>query len=256
MVGEGLHSSHSARKFPAGIPQGGLRVNFPVACQVHEGKEKVAELRGESRFGGTCPDQFADFLVNLRRDSPAGIRPIKACPGSTSLEVLGVKQCGKMAGDAVEAALAGGLFLLLELVPATEDLRGVSQLFPAKDVGMPADQFFRQFPGHSAEIEGFSFPGQLGVKKDVKEDIPQFFPEGMIIPLVDGLEELVYLLQNHGTERAMGLLPVPRASPRATQSCHDLGEVPGFAHPSPLRAARRFVEPERDEPCFPVTMAP
>ncbi|NDD57611.1 MAG: XRE family transcriptional regulator, partial [Verrucomicrobia bacterium] len=37
-----------------------------MACQVHEGKEKVAELRGESRLGGACPDQFADFLTSMK----------------------------------------------------------------------------------------------------------------------------------------------------------------------------------------------
>lgn len=36
--------------------------------------------------------------------------------------------------------------------------------------------------------------GELGVKKEVKEDIAEFFLEGVVIPLVDGFEEFVDFL--------------------------------------------------------------
>jgi len=132
-------------------------------------------------------------------------------------------------------------------VPAAENLGGVAQFFPAKDVGMPADELFGQLASHGLKIKGSALPGQLGVEEDMQQDVSQFLFEGMVIALVDGFEKLIDLLQNHGPKGAVGLFPVPRAAPGSAQAGHDAGEGLGFAHRSGLRAPRRFVEPERDE---------
>ncbi len=175
------------------------------------------------------------------------MRPVETGAGGAALKVLGIEQGRKGPRDSVEATFAGGLFLLLELVPAAEDLGRVAQLFPAKDMGVAADELFGQLPRHGLKIKGPALPGQLGVEENVQQDVSQFFFEGMVIALVDGFEKLVYLLQNHGPKRTVGLFPVPRAAPGPAQAGHDAGEGLGFTHRSGLRAPRRFVEPERDE---------
>ena len=108
------------------------------------------------------------------------------------------------------------------------------------------DEFVGQLPGHGLKIKGLSFARQLGVEKDVEENVPQFLLEGVVVSLVDSLEQFVDLLEDHGAEGAVGLLAIPRATPRSPQAGHDAGEGFGCAHPSPLRGGPRFVEPERD----------
>jgi hypothetical protein len=64
------------------------------------------------------------------------------------LKVLGVEEGGEMAGNPVEGAFAGGFFFLLELVPSLEDLGGGGDPFFSENMGVPTDQFFRQFSGN------------------------------------------------------------------------------------------------------------
>jgi hypothetical protein len=112
-------------------------------------------------------------------------------------------------------------FFLLELMPAFEDLGGGDDSFFAKNMGVTTDKFFGQLLGDCPEVEGFTFPGKLGMKDNVEEHIAKLLPKGVIIPFIDGFQEFVNFLQNHGAQGAVGLFAIPRASVGASQAGHD-----------------------------------
>lgn len=242
-----LHFADPVVEAAGGFAQSGLGIHLSVSGKVDQGEQNISEFTGKSGALGSGLGKFPKFLPNLGRNTLFGVGPIKTGPGCPPLEVLGVEQGGEPLGNPVQTALARRFFLLLQLVPASENLGGIPEFFPAKDMRMAAHELFGQFPGHGLKIESFSFPRQLGVKKNVKKDIAQLLLEGVVITLIDGLEQLVHLLQDHGAEGAMGLFPVPGTTPGTTQSGHDPRQGFGFVHVSALRGPRRFVEPERDE---------
>jgi len=218
-----------------------------MASEVHQGKKDIPQFPGKRGTRGLGLGELADFFPYLGRNALFWIRPVETGPGRPFLEILGVEQGREAPGNAVQTAFAGGLFLLLELVPASQHLGWIPKLFAAKDMGMPANQLISQLAGNRLKVKRFPLLCQLGVKKDVEKDIPQLLLESMAVSLVDRFEQLVDLLENHGLEGAVRLLAVPRAATRAAQLGHDPGERLGFAHASALRGLGRFVQPERDE---------
>ena len=107
-------------------------------------------------------------------------------------------------------------------MPTLEDLLGGNEPLFAKNVGMAADQFFGQSLGDLAKIEGTALLGQLGMENKVKKDVPKFLLEGVIVLLVDGLQQLVHLIQHHGSEGLVRLFSVPWTALGATKASHDL----------------------------------
>ena len=81
----------------------------------------------------------------------------------------------------------------------------------------------------------------------MEEDIAELFLEGVVIAFVDGFEEFVDFLQNHGAEGAVGLFAVPGATAGTSEASHDLGESTDFAHLLGIRSRGAFVESWRDE---------
>ena len=81
----------------------------------------------------------------------------------------------------------------------------------------------------------------------MEKNIAELFLEGVVIAFVDGFEEFVDFLQNHGAEGAVGLFAVPGATAGTAEAGHDLGEGTDFAHPLGIRSGGAFVESWRDE---------
>lgn len=242
-----LHFADPVVEAAGGFPQSGLGIDLSVSSKVDQGEQDIPKFPGKSGALGSGLGKFTKFLPDLGRNTLLGVGPIETGPGCPPLEVLGVEQGGEAAGHSIQAAFARGFFLLFELVPAPENLGRVMQLFPAKHMGVPADEFLRQFLGDLLEIKGLSLPSELGVKKNMEKNIPQLLFERMVVSLINGFEQLIDLLQNHWPEGAVRLLPIPRATTGASQPGHDPGQRLSFAHSPPLRGLRRFVEPERDE---------
>ena len=166
--GEGLDFADPVVKAAGGVSQSGLGIDLSVTGKVDQGEQNIPKFPGKSGALGSGLGKFPKFLPNLGRNTLFGVRPIKTGPGCPSLEVLGVEQGGEAAGHSIQAAFARGFFLLFELVPAPENLGRVVQFFPAKHMGVPADEFFRQFAGDPLEIKGLSLPSELGVKKNME----------------------------------------------------------------------------------------
>lgn len=253
---QSFHTTDSFLEAAGGVAEGRFGVDLTVAGEIDHGEENIPQFPGEGRSSGTGSSQFPQLFAKLGGNALFRVRPIETRAGGAPLKILGIEKSGQVFGDTIKAALAGRFFLSLQLMPTAEDLGRIAEFFPAEDVGMAADELVGQFAGNGPEIEGFPFAGKLGVEKDMQKNIPQFLLEGMVVSLIDGLQKLVHLLEDHGPEGAVGLFPVPRAAARATEPGHDPGEGLGFAHQPELRGGRRFVEPERDSPTPLVMITP
>ena len=161
--------------------------------QVHDSEKNIPQFPRESGTGGPRPCKLAQLLAKFGGNAFPGIRPVETRAGGAALEVLGVEKGREPLGNAIQAALAGGLFLLFQLMPAAENLGGVAEFFPAKDMRMPAHQLVGQRAGHGLKIKRLPFPGQLGVEKNVEENVPQLLLERMVVSLIDRLEQLIDL---------------------------------------------------------------
>jgi len=119
-------------------------------------------------------------------------------------------------------------------------------------MGVTLHQFFGEFLGDFLQVKGPPLAGQLGMENDVEENVPELLPEGVVVPLVNGLEEFVDLLENHGPKGAVCLLAIPRATFRPSKPCHDAHQLFDFPHLHEIKIGRSFVESGRDvEPICP-----
>jgi hypothetical protein len=84
------------------------------------------------------------------------------------------------------------------------------------------------------------------MEDDVEQDIPEFFPEGVVVPFIDRLEEFVDLFEDHGAKGSMGLFSIPRTAFRSSEPGHNFFERADFFHPLEIRERRAFVESLRD----------
>ena len=229
-------------KSSSGVTASGLCIDSAVPGEVDQGKKNISQFPGKGRPATLGLDQFPQLFPNLGGDTAGRVRPVKTDPCGPFLQVLGEEKGGEMMGDPVQGAFPAGFFLLLELMPSLENLGGSGNPLFAKHVGVSANQFFRKFPGDGFQVEGSALFGQLGMENDMEQDIPEFLPEGVVVPFIDRLEEFVDLFQNHGAERSMGLLSVPRAAFRATKASDDFFERANFLHLSEIREWKAFVE--------------
>jgi hypothetical protein len=62
------------------------------------------------------------------------------------------------------------------------------------------------------------------VEDHLEEQIAELLLESRGVPRFDRLEHFVRFLDEKRLERGAGLLAIPRASPRPTQTAHDLEE--------------------------------
>lgn len=124
------------------------------------------------------------------------------------------------------------LFGALDPIPVGPDLVDVPHPGIAEDVGVAADQFVDQDLGHLIEVEGFAFAGQLAVKDDLEEEIPQFLQHLPVVPRLDRIQELVNLLHGMKPERLMVLFTVPRTTLRRPEQGHDFGELSQGSQPA------------------------
>gem|GEM_PF-2690830 len=241
-----LDRADSAGEAAGGVTASGFRIHPAVASQVDQREKEVPQLPGKGSASAFRLANLFYLLPDLGGDAFFWIGPIETDSGGSFLQILGQKKRGKMNRDPVQGALAGRFFSFFQLMPPVEDLSGGSEPLLAKDVGVTVDQFFGQSLGDLAKIERPALFGQLGMENKVKEDVPQLLLQGVIVLLLDGLQQLVHLLQHHGSESLMGLFPVPGATLGAAQASHDLKQGTNFFHRMEIRKNRAFVESERD----------
>ena len=87
----------------------------------------------------------------------------------------------------------------------------------AEDVGMAAHQLLHQPGEHLLRAEVARLLGDADLVGHVEQYVAQLLGHRVGLLAVDGLQELVDLLQELGLEGAAGLLPVPGAALRSPQ---------------------------------------
>ena len=85
----------------------------------------------------------------------------------------------------------------------------------AKDVRMAADQLVVQVVEHIGNGEVAVVGRHLGIEEDLQQQVAQLFGQVRPVAPLDGVEDLVGLLQRVLADRVEGLLAVPRAAVRA-----------------------------------------
>jgi len=91
-----------------------------------------------------------------------------------------------------------------------EDGRGVGEARFPKDVRVPVDQLAHQTVHDGGDVEPAGVGRHLRVKDDLQQQVAQLVTQGVGVVTLDGVQRLVGLFQQVGTERARRLLPVPR----------------------------------------------
>jgi len=77
---------------------------------------------------------------------------------------------------------------------------------------MAPDQFGTDPLQHLAHEEVLILSRDLGMQTDLQQEITQFLAEVLAIPLVQGFQDLISLLQQVGTQAQMGLFTIPWAA--------------------------------------------
>jgi hypothetical protein len=158
-------------------------------------------------------------------------------PTRLAFSVSRSAQRGQLARHPLEHALASPLRLVLLLLqgsPLTEDAVGVSNggcggVGPGvgapgtrtEDVWVAGEELLGDGVGHAGEVEAPFLLGDAGLENDLQQEIPELLAVRLGVSVLDGLEDLVGLLEDVGAQRREGLLPVPGASVRAPEAGHD-----------------------------------
>ncbi len=142
------------------------------------------------------------------------------------LHALGAQQRGQRWGHAVEGRLrAAHLAALgaLDGLPVFKHLTRARDGGFAEHVRMPPDEFRHHGPHHVVEREGAGRLGDVSVEEDVQEEVAQLACERRSVAAVDGVDDLVGLLDRQLPDGLVRLLAVPRTV--AAQAADDGDEV-------------------------------
>jgi hypothetical protein len=152
--------------------------------------------------------------------------PVEAHPRGPRLETVGPKEGGHALGHAFEDGLPEFSFLLLPLLPlAHHFLRRLECLVP-EDMGVAGDHLRCDGLNHVCGGEVPALGGKLCVEDYLEEQVPQLFLYSRRVVRLDGLDELVGLLDEVGLEGLVGLLLIPGAA--LPELVHDAEEFLEF----------------------------
>lgn len=199
--------------------------------------------------------EFQGLFVELGEDA-FEIGPVEADASSLASELIGLEECREGAWDAVEERFDGGygrggvglsagrrhrsrlsqglatprtgsglaLFLFNDL-PIPKDLGGILGLFFAEDMRMAADHFFVDFADDGGDIEATFLMCDLGMKKNLEEEITELLGELAVIGAVESVEDFVGLFDQVGTEGRVGLFAIPGTATGRSQTGHQGDQI-------------------------------
>ena len=130
-------------------------------------------------------------------------------------------------GNTVEggARLTGSATLVaLDPLPLPERILGVGHRLVAEDVRVAPGHLLDEAIEHVRHGELAGLSRHLAVEHDLEEQVAQLLGEVPRIVLIDGLQDLVGLLDQVGLEGGAGLLAVPWAASLAAQPGHERQE--------------------------------
>ena len=131
-------------------------------------------------------------------------------------------------GDGLNGVRRGPLVLFpaLQDLPVYQDLfTGVGLHGAAEHMGMAEDHFLGDLVDHIVHGEPPQLLFNLSVKYHLHQDVAQLLAHGMGIIPVQGVQDLIGLLQKIPPDGLVGLLGVPGTAARGAQQSHDLQKV-------------------------------
>ena len=179
---------------------------------------------------------FGDLLVDLV-DDLGGLGPVESDRRGFAGQFLGAGEGRQRLGDPVEQARPHRRHVAA--CPGTRAPLGRLDRFPhplhlvrrqvaclAEHVRMAADQLGRDGLDHVAEDEGAGLLGHAGVEHDLQQQVAELVPEVLEVAALDGVGNLVGLLDRVGRDRPERLLKVPRTSAaRPSEGRHDVDQA-------------------------------
>jgi hypothetical protein len=198
-----------------------LRVVPEPARHVDRGEHQVADLLGNARrVGGAVgqrPPQLRHLLLELGQDR-LGVGPVEADARGLGRHLEGLHGRRLRGGHAgqhrvgVGRLALGPALRLLDGLPVAQHLAGGVGGLVGEDVRVPAHHLVGH-PGDDVGDGEAPLPGgDLRMEDDLEKEVAQLARQLGVVPFVDGLEDLVGLLDGHGLEALVGLLAVPRAA--------------------------------------------
>ena len=121
----------------------------------------------------------------------------------------------------------GPLALLcpLQRLPIDQDLFGGVCLDGAEDVGMAVHQLLRYAVYHIVHGEAALFHLYLGVEGHLHQDVSQLLAHVVGVVPVQGVQDLISLLQKVPADGRVGLLPVPGTAAWSAEEPGDFQQV-------------------------------
>jgi hypothetical protein len=116
-------------------------------------------------------------------------------------------------------------FLGLQPLPVRVHLVGGVRPDVGEHVGVTADQLLHGALGNIVDVEGLLVGCQLGVEHGLEQDVAELVPEPDRVAVLDGVEELVRLVEQVAAEASMGLGPVPRTAVGGPEPGHHADQV-------------------------------
>ncbi len=158
-----------------------------------------------------------------------GIDPARGGEGLSIAEVVKMKESGCRDELLIKMVNAKGLAfydrLVDGLLAAPDHLAGIADGGVAEHVRMAALELVRDRARHVAEVEVAALAGELGLEHHLQQEVAELEAQLARIAVVDGLDHLVGLLDDEGTERARRLLAVPGAAARRSQPVHHVDQA-------------------------------
>ena len=120
--------------------------------------------------------------------------------------------------------LGTSFFLALDFFPLLPDGIDVYCVGVAEDVRVAADLLVGDGAGGLLEGKRRALAGQLAMEDDLQQEVAAFLEHLVIVVHLDGVDQLVHLLDSVEADRLVILLAIPRAAARAAQARHDLNK--------------------------------
>ena len=173
--------------------------------------------------------QFGLFLGKLVHCA-GDIRPVEPGLGRLGLDFLRAHERRKAAVNMLHCLRNRSLpfFLPFYVIPVAQNRGADIRRNASEDMRMAAYELFADSVRHIVNVEPGCLRGDLGVKNDLQEKIPQLFLKQGVVLRVDPLDHFVRLLDQVFAQRTVGLFPVPRAAALSAQLDHDFNQV--FKH--------------------------
>ena len=201
--------------------------------EVGDGEQQVADLllHVRGRPGAPRVGELGQLLGHLGLDARA-VRPVETDRGGALAEAPGAQQGRQTLGDRAERAgrpARRPLLVGLDPLPQAPDLpgvRGAAVAGPlAEDVGMPPHQLAADRAQRVGDVEVAPLGADPGEEHRLEQEVAELVAQGGRVAAVDGVDDLVGLLDQEGTQRLRRLLPIPGATVLGAQPPHQLDEA-------------------------------